>query len=103
METLQGRTGERKWTSPTAAENLKTSIKLFQTVIKQDKLFLPAYENLIYIYKEQGEDKKALKTGDALKKSRLALMTSYSKEEQLARGGETYVFRLNLGTFGRFI
>ena len=29
-------------------------------------------------------------------------MKSYSKEEQLAKGGKAYIFRLNLGTFGSF-
>ena len=94
--------GTRKWTSPTAAKNLKASIKLFQKSIKQDKLFLPAYENLIYIYKEQREDKKAESIGTALKKARAKLMQSFSKEEQIAKGGVAYIFRLNLGTFGSF-
>jgi tetratricopeptide (TPR) repeat protein len=53
--------GTRKWTTPAAAENLKESIKLFKKSIKLDKLFLPAYENLIYIYKEQNESKKSCK------------------------------------------
>ena len=86
----------------TKEEYIKKSIKLFQKTIKQDKLFLPAYENLIYIYKELGDDKKALSMANALKKSRLKLMRSFSKEDQLAQGGEAYIFRLNLGTFGEF-
>ena len=94
--------GTRKWTNPTAAESLKISIKLFQKSIKQDKLFLPAYENLIYIYKEQSDNKKAETIGNALKKARIKLMQSFSKEEQLAQGGSAYIFRINLGTFGRF-
>jgi len=86
----------------TKEEYLKKSIKLFQKTIKQDKLFLPAYENLIYIYKEQNENKKALNISNALKKSRLKLMQSFSKEDQIAQGGEAYIFRLNIGTFGEF-
>jgi len=86
----------------TKEEYLNKSIKLFQKTIKQDKLFLPAYENLIYIYKEQNEDKKAIKISNSLKKARLKLMHSFSKEDQLAQGGEAYIFRLNLGTFGEF-
>ena len=86
----------------TKEEYLKKSIKLFQKTIKKDKLFLPAYENLIYIYKEQDEDKKAINTSNSLKKARLKLMKSFSKEDQLAQGGEAYIFRLNLGTFGEF-
>ena len=86
----------------TKDEYLKSSIKLLQKTIKQDKLFLPAYENLIYIYKQQNEDKKAINISNALKKARLKLMLSFSKEDQLSKGGEAYVFRLNLGTFGEF-
>ena len=86
----------------TKEEYLKKSITLFQKTIKQDKLFLPAYENLIYIYKEQNEDKKAINISNSLKKARLKLMQSFSKEDQLAQGGDTYIFRLNLGTFGEF-
>ena len=86
----------------TKEEYLKKSIKLFQKTIKQDKLFLPAYENLIYIYKEIGEDKKALSMANSLKKARLKLMQSFSKQDQIAQGGDTYIFRLNLGTFGEF-
>ena len=86
----------------TKEEYLKKSIKLFQKTIKQDKLFLPAYENLIFIYKEQNEDKKAINISNSLKKARFKLMKSFSKKDQLAQGGEAYVFRLNLGTFGEF-
>lgn len=86
----------------TKDEYLKNSIKLFQKTIKQDKLFLPAYENLIYVYKELNEDKKAINISNSLKKARLKLMQSFSREDQLAQGGEAYIFRLNLGTFGEF-
>ena len=86
----------------TKDEYLNKSIKLLQKTVKQDKLFLPAYENLIYIYKELSEDKKAVNMSNSLKKSRLKLMQSFSKEDQLAQGGEAYIFRLNLGTFGEF-
>ena len=86
----------------TKEEYLKKSIKLFQKTIKQDKLFLPAYENLIYIYNQQNEDKKAISMSNSLEKSRLKLMQSFSKEDQLAQGGEAYIFRLNIGTFGKF-
>ena len=46
------------------------SKKLFKKSIKQDKLFLTAYENLIYIYKEQGEPKKAKNVATSLIKAR---------------------------------
>ena len=94
--------GTRKWTTLAAEENLKQSIKLLQKSIKQDKLFLPAYENLIYIYREQKEYKKAESIAKSLKKARLRLMKSFTKEDQIAQGGETYIFRLNLGSFGSF-
>ena len=94
--------GTRKWTTLASAENLKKSIKLFQKAIKQDKLFLPSYENLIYIYKEQGEKKKAVSMANSLKKARLKLMQSFSKADQLSQGFDAPIFRLNLGTFGNF-
>jgi hypothetical protein len=96
------KTGGRKWETLAAAVNLKKSIKLFKKSIKQDKLFLPAYENLIYIYKEQSEDNKAKNVGNSLIRARAKLMQSFSKEDQLAKGGDVYIFRLNLGTYGIF-
>ena len=96
------RKGTRNWENPTAQESLKESIKLFKKSIKQDKLFLPAYENLMYVYKEQGEYKQAESIGNALTKARGKLMQSFSKEDQLAQGGAAYIFRLNLGVFGSF-
>ena len=86
----------------TKDEYIKKSIKLFRTSIKQDKLFLPAYQNLIYIYRELDEEKKALKTHNTYEKARGQLMKSFSKQDQLAQGGEPYIFRINLGTFGEF-
>ena len=86
----------------TSTINLKVAIKLFKQSIKQDKLFLPAYENLIYVYKAEGEDKKAISIHRSFVKARENLMRSFSKEEQIAQGGEPYIFRLNLGTFGDF-
>jgi len=85
-----------------SALNLKEAIKLFKQSIKQDRLFLPAYENLIYVYKAEGEDKKALSVHKSFVKARENLMRSFSKEEQIAQGGAPYIFRLNLGTFGDF-
>ena len=96
------REGTRNWKTPAAIESLKESIKLFKKSINQDKLFLPAYENLIYIYKEQKGYKQAESIANALKKARLKLIQSFSKEEQLAKGGAAYIFRLNMGTFGSF-
>ena len=81
---------------------MNKSIKLFQLSIKRDKLFLPAYQNLIYIYRELKEENKALKIQNSFEKSRKQLMQSFSKEEQLAQGNDPYIFRVNVGTFGEF-
>ena len=99
---LNKKQGTRNWGNTTATANLKQSIKLFQKAIKQDQLFLPSYENLIYIYREQGEAKKAESISNALKKARLKLMKSFSKNDQLDMGGGAYVFRINLGSFGKY-
>lgn len=99
---LNKKQGTRNWGNTTATANLKQSIKLFQKAIKQDQLFLPSYENLIYIYREQGEAKKAENISNALKKARLKLMKSFSKNDQLDMGGGAYVFRINLGSFGKY-
>ena len=37
-----------------------------------------------------------------LKKNRLKFLQSFSKEDQLSQGGEAYIFRINVGTFGDF-
>jgi tetratricopeptide (TPR) repeat protein len=84
------------------AEYIKKAVKLFRTSIKLDKLFLPAYENLIYVYRELGDEKKALKIHNAYDKARGELMKSFSKQDQIAQGGDPYIFRINLGTFGEF-
>jgi hypothetical protein len=87
------------------AESMKEAVKLFRTSIKLDKLYLPAYENLIWIYRNVEElknDKKALKIYNAYDKARYELMKSFSKQEQISQGNEPYVFRINLGTFGEF-
>ena len=86
----------------TKEEYMKKAIKLFRTSIKQDKLFLPAYQNLIYIYRELDDERKAIKTHNVYEKARGELMKSFSKQEQIAQGGDPYIFRVNLGTFGEF-
>ena len=85
----------------TQKDFLEKSIKLFRSAIQMDKLFLTAYENLIYVYKAMGEDAKALKTHKAFVKSRDRLLNSFSKNEQTKLGmGVPYVFRVRLGTYG---
>jgi hypothetical protein len=97
----KNRDGSVKHTTASSL-NLKEAIKLFKKSIKQERLFLPAYENLIYIFKTEGEDKKALSVHKSYLKARDNLMRSFSKEDQIAQGGAPYIFRLNLGTFGDF-
>jgi hypothetical protein len=80
----------------------KKSVKLFRTSIKLDKLFLPAYENLIYVYRKLDDEKKAFQIYNAYEKARHELMKSFSKQDQIAQGGDPYIFRINLGTFGEF-
>ena len=68
-----------------------------------DKLFLTAYENLIYVYKLIGNEAKALSTYKAYIKSRNKLLNSFSKDEQIKLGmGQPYIFRIKLGTYGRY-
>ena len=82
---------------------LQKSAKLFRGAIQIDKLFLTAYENLIYVYKAMGEDEKAIKTYKAFLKSRDRLLNSFSKDEQVKLGmGVPYVFRVKLGSYGVF-
>jgi TolA-binding protein len=82
---------------------LKKAIRLFRIVIKTDKLFLPAHENLIYIYKELGEDGKALKAQKNYEKCRNELIKTFSRQEQLNKGmNDLYIFRIKLGTFGEY-
>ena len=82
---------------------MKKSIKLFQLTIKHDKLFLPSYQNLIYIYDEMDEGNKAAKYQKLYEKRRDELLRSFDREEQIKLGVEKeYIFRVNLGTFGEF-
>ena len=87
----------------TKAEYMKKAIKLFRIVIKTDKLFLPAHENLIYIYKKENEDGKAIKAQNHYEKCRNELIKSFSRQDQLALGmNDLHIFRVKLGTFGEY-
>lgn len=83
-------------------EYTKKAIKLFTLSIKQDKHFLPAYQNLIFIYQALDENKKAIKVHKAYEKAREDLMRSFSKKKQKSLGMDAYIFRVNLGTYGEF-
>ena len=65
-------------------EYLKKSIDLFKLSIKQDKLFLLTYSNLIYIYRKNDEQSKANRVEKAYENAREDLMKSFSKQEQKA-------------------
>jgi hypothetical protein len=87
----------------TQKEYLDKAIRLLRIAIKVDKLFLPAHENLIYIYKEMGEGKKALKAQKDYEQRRNELIQTFSRQDQLDKGiGDLYIFRTNLGTFGEY-
>mgnify|MGYP006132863447 CR=1 FL=1 len=87
----------------TKKEYLNKAIRLFRIVIKTDKLFLPAHENLIYIYKEIGEDGKALSAQKNYEKCRNQLIQTFSRQEQIEQGiGDLYIFRVKLGTFTEY-
>ena len=81
---------------------LKRSVKLFKSSIQTNKSFLPAYENLIYVYRELGESKKAQKVNKGLLKMTQINIQSLSRTEQVDRGMEKQVFRIYLGTYGEF-
>ena len=87
----------------TKADFMSKAIKLFKIVIKTDKLFLPAHENLIYIYKEIDEDNKAIRAQQNYEKCRNELIKSFSRQDQLALGmSDLHIFRVKLGTFGEY-
>ena len=87
----------------TQKDFLEKSVKLFKSTIQMDKLYLTAYQNLIFVYKAMGEDSKAMSTYKAYVKSRDKLLNSFSKDEQSKLGmGVPYVFRVRLGTYGKY-
>ena len=87
----------------TKSEYMNKAIKLFKIVIKTDKLFLPAHENLIYIYKEENEDSKAIRAQQNYEKCRNELIKSFSRQDQLELGmSDLHIFRVKLGTFGEY-
>jgi len=87
----------------TKSEYMSKAIKLFKTVIKTDRLFLPAHENLIYIFKEIDEDSKAIRAQQNYEKCRNELIKSFSRQDQVALGmSDLHIFRVKLGTFGEY-
>ena len=55
-------------------------MKMMRTAMEKvlkDKLYLTAYQNLIYVYKAMGEDSKAMSTYKAYVKNRDKLLNSF--------------------------
>ena len=104
VRVLRGEVGSEKWLAKAkSSAYIKQSIKLLKLTYKFDKLYLPAYQNLVYIYNQLGDDKKAEKYQKIMEKRREQLLRSLDREEQIKMGidGE-YVFRINLGVFGEY-
>ncbi len=79
------------------------ALDLFKLSTKQDKLYLKPYQNMIYIYNEKDETKKALSSQKSYEKNRDDLIRSFSKQDQSKYNvTDPYVFRVNLGTYGTF-
>jgi len=79
------------------------ALSLFKLATKQDRLYLKPYQNMIFVYNEMEESKKALSVQKSYNKSRNDLIRSFSKQDQSKYNvTDPYVFRVNLGTFGQF-
>ena len=80
---------------------IKESVKLMKLSIKFDKLFLTPYQNLIYIYKEMGENKKAEKHQELFNKNREDLLRSADGTTD-GFDREGVIYRIYLGKFGEY-
>ena len=100
--TLASTSTRRNKETTTSRDSKKESIRLLKMAIKQERLFLPAYQNLMYIYREMREEDKMKKVYKAYEKARRDLFKSLSKEDQRVLGGHKYIFRINVGEFGEF-
>ena len=79
------------------------AIDLFKLTTKKDKLYLKPYQNMIHIYNEMDETKKALSVQKSYEKNRDDLICSFSKQDQSKYYvTDPYVFRVNLGTYGEY-
>jgi tetratricopeptide (TPR) repeat protein len=87
----------------TKKDFIDKSIKLFKTAIQKEKLNLPAYLNLVYIYNSIGEKGKALSAYKGFLKAENILLRELSKEEQINLGMDVRaIYRVKLGIFGVF-
>ena len=79
------------------------ALDLFKLATKQDRLYLKPYQNMIYVYNEMEEGKKALSVQKSYEKNRNNLIEAFSKQDQSKYNvTDPYVFRVNLGTYGQF-
>ena len=79
------------------------TLSLLKLATKQDRLYLKPYQNMIYVYNEMEEGKKALSVQKSYDKSRNDLIRSFSKQDQNKYNvTDPYVFRVNLGTYGEY-
>ena len=79
------------------------ALDLFKLATKQDRLYLKPYQNMIYVYNEMEEVKKALSVQKSYEKNRNDLIKSFSKQDQSKYNvTDPYIFRVNLGTYGQF-
>ena len=98
----------REWTYNLAVAyytfgDKEKALDLFKLATKQDRLYLTPYQNMIYIYTEMEEGKKALSAQKSYEKNRDVLIKSFSKQDQSKYNvTDPYVFRINMGTYGEF-
>jgi|TARA_B100001964_G_scaffold102162_1_gene114256 tetratricopeptide (TPR) repeat protein len=79
------------------------ALDLFKLATKQDRLYLTPYQNMIYVYTEMDEGKKALSVQKSYEKNRDDLIKSFSRQDQSRYNvTDPYLFRVNLGTYGEF-
>ncbi|MBC8266541.1 MAG: hypothetical protein H8E84_06195 [Flavobacteriales bacterium] len=98
----------REWTYNLAVTyyaygDKEKALDLFKLSTKQDRLYLTPYRNMIFVYTNMDEGKKALSAQKSYEKNRNDLIKSFSKQEQTKYNvTDPYVFRVNLGTYGEF-
>jgi len=79
------------------------ALDLFKLATKQDRLYLKPYKNMIFIYNEMEQGKKALSVQKSHDKILNDLMHAFSKKEQIKHNvTNPGVFRVNLGTYGEY-
>ncbi len=98
----------REWTYNLAVTyyafgDKEKALELFKLATKQDRLYLKPYRNMIYVYNEMEEGKKALSAQKSYEKNRNDLVKSFSRQDQERYDvTDPFVFRVNLGTYGEY-